>query len=894
MADRLLSRLNKSGNWVNRSTQRRLVIWSVGFWLVSILIISAIVFFVGQNRILNETRARNIQFASTISRDVNAEISGITGNARTFTRHLAALGPDPETQAGALLGLRLSSNSCKALYYFAANNTLMFDLSDTAQNLGSKTPGEIIKRQVLPVRSEILEIYGETLKTGVSISDLYYSPLDYAPVIDIGMPVVFSSGERKVLVFEADLEDIWQKINTATIGQTGVTYAVSHQGKVIAHPDASFLGRQIPGELSPVLDNYEGSSEFLDPFTKQDVIAAYSPVGGQTGWGIIVQQNKAEINASVVKTGSTIIFVLLILAVIGTASILFLIGGFMKPIKELTRTTENIASTGNLTKTQMERRPDEIGQLSRAFDMMIDKVKETEGELSVSEERYRSLFEHANDSILLIGEGGIIDCNNKAEEMFAARRDQIINRLPSAISPEKQPDGSLSRDKEEELIDKAFAGIEQRFEWRHCRFNGELFDTEVCLNRLNINNKFILMGIIRDITDRKQAEEALKRSYDELENRVAQRTSELQTANSLLRREINQRLATEHLLQESETKYRELVENSASIILEMDTSGNITFLNRYAQEFFGFTEEEIMGRNVVGTIVPPIDSYGENVAEKISDLVKRPEFYEANENENMKKNGERVWIAWTNRGIYDPSGKLKEIHCIGIDRTAQVKMAASQAQKNKEEAAAAERTRLARDLHDAVSQTLFSTSIIAEVLPKLWEKNPDEGHRRLEEIRQLTRGALAEMRTLLFELRPASLADAELGYLLHQLSESITGRSRIPVDVLVEGECDLPPEVKVAFYRITQEALNNVAKHANAGHAHVKLSCKTDEVSLSISDDGTGFDINEVQGGSLGLGIMRERAKGIGAELKIDSRTGEGSKIEVILKNYKNEVKNDE
>jgi len=138
-------------------------------------------------------------------------------------------------------------------------------------------------------------------------------------------------------------------------------------------------------------------------------------------------------------------------------------------------------------------------------------------------------------------------------------------------------------------------------------------------------------------------------------------------------------------------------------------------------------------------------------------------------------------------------------------------------------AVAAERSRLARDLHDAVTQTLFSASLIAEVLPRIWERHPDEGRRRLEELRELTRGALAEMRTLLLELRPSALIEAELGDLLRQLAESITGRARVPVSVEVEGECALPPEVKVALYRIAQEALNNVAKHAAASQAAVSL-----------------------------------------------------------------------
>ena len=141
-----------------------------------------------------------------------------------------------------------------------------------------------------------------------------------------------------------------------------------------------------------------------------------------------------------------------------------------------------------------------------------------------------------------------------------------------------------------------------------------------------------------------------------------------------------------------------------------------------------------------------------------------------------------------------------------------------------------ERNRLAR-IYMMRQLTLFSASLIAEVLPKIWERDPEEGKRRLEEIRQLTRGALAEMRTLLLELRPAALIDAEPGDLLRQLVESITGRARIPIELEVKGECKQPPEVKIVLYRIAQEALNNVAKHSGATQARVSLSCDADGVN---------------------------------------------------------------
>ena len=195
-------------------------------------------------------------------------------------------------------------------------------------------------------------------------------------------------------------------------------------------------------------------------------------------------------------------------------------------------------------------------------------------------------------------------------------------------------------------------------------------------------------------------------------------------------------------------------------------------------------------------------------------------------------------------------------------------------------AAAAERSRLARDLHDAVTQTLFSASLIADVLPRIWERDVDQGLERLQELRELTRGALAEMRTLLLELRPAALTDADLSELLHQLAESITGRARVPVDVNIQGGCDLPVDVKVALYRIAQESLNNVAKHSGATEASVRLVCG-DEVKLEIVDNGNGFDAEGTPPDSLGLGIMRERAEAIGAELRVESKMGEGTTVAV-------------
>lgn len=199
-------------------------------------------------------------------------------------------------------------------------------------------------------------------------------------------------------------------------------------------------------------------------------------------------------------------------------------------------------------------------------------------------------------------------------------------------------------------------------------------------------------------------------------------------------------------------------------------------------------------------------------------------------------------------------------------------------------AANKERQRLARDLHDAVSQTLFSVSLIAEVLPRIYARDPEQGAARLEELRQLTRGALAEMRTLLLELRPAALAESKLPDLLKQLGEAVTGRARIPVTVTTDGAPELPTDVRLAFYRIAQEALSNIAKHSGAGQASLRLEPLEDRpegARLTVADDGAGFDPAGAGGGRLGLGIMKERAEAVGAHVVVCSAPGDGTTVAV-------------
>ena len=194
-------------------------------------------------------------------------------------------------------------------------------------------------------------------------------------------------------------------------------------------------------------------------------------------------------------------------------------------------------------------------------------------------------------------------------------------------------------------------------------------------------------------------------------------------------------------------------------------------------------------------------------------------------------------------------------------------------------AVAAERSRLARDLHDSVTQSLFAASLKAEALHRRREMAPNEAQQGLDDLRRLTRGALAQMRTLLLEMRPAALAEAPLEDLLAHLVQAAEGRAHTSVKLTITGRLPPRPEVSVAFYRIAEEALNNIVRHAKARRAWVNLTSEPGHVKLVVRDNGRGFDTSCVRPDQLGLGIMRERAESVGARLAIESLPRHGTVI---------------
>jgi signal transduction histidine kinase len=194
-------------------------------------------------------------------------------------------------------------------------------------------------------------------------------------------------------------------------------------------------------------------------------------------------------------------------------------------------------------------------------------------------------------------------------------------------------------------------------------------------------------------------------------------------------------------------------------------------------------------------------------------------------------------------------------------------------------AAATERSRLARDLHDSVTQSLFAASLKAEAIRRRWEPTTEEARTNVEDVERLARGALAEMRTLLMEMRPDTLAEASLPTLLEQLSAAAGGSSRVHVHLDVRSGEQLPEDVSVALFRIAQESLQNVSRHSGASEAWVMLDLSGPVVRLRVRDDGHGFDEAAVTPEHFGLAMMRERAADAGVAVLVESRPGGGTTV---------------
>ncbi|HJR79882.1 MAG TPA: PAS domain S-box protein [Anaerolineales bacterium] len=500
-----------------------------------------------------------------------------------------------------------------------------------------------------------------------------------------------------------------------------------------------------------------------------------------------------------------------------------------------------------------------------------------------SEEEYRNIFEAASDGLVIytIGLDSVVEANHAAYEMHGYTRQEFIGQKPTVFMvPESH---ALFREKvraaePSHVIESLLV---------HLRSDGLPFHVEVRGSLIHYQGRPCVLSVIRDVSQRIQTEKVLG---EQIAARMREQATLLAISHALASTlEFQPGLFLDQL--------REIIEYTHGGLFALEDSTLVTLTMRGTPQLEGASPFRIHlhGPETLAALfnehrsIRIADVWGDNPqAQFLRELL--------DDRAAVLLKGMQSWmwvplavkgrviggvgVAHRKRNYFTPHHADL---ALSVANQAAITMVNAELYKDAQTLAVLEeRQNFARNLHDAVNQSLFSAGLIAEVLPRLWEREPEEARRALEDLRRLTRGALAEMRVLLAELRPSTLTDTDLGDLLRLLGNAFTGRTNIPVAVTVTGAGTLPAETQIVLYRICQEALNNIAKHAKASRVEIDVRHEPGTLELYIRDDGRGFDTAEqTPPGHYGLSMMHERAETVGALLTVTSQAGLGTEIAI-------------
>ncbi len=799
---------------------------------------------------------------------------------------------------------------------------------ERAEIMGQNWSDRLYYRQV--IRSELMD------SPAPAFSDILWDGPEGAPAVAVAVPIQGSRGELTGIlvglfrVGATSVSALYGDITRLRLGESDGAYIVDGNGRLIYHFDEQRLTDDISDQhvVQQVLAQQTDALRAED-MDGQEIVASFAPVPG-TSWGLVIQERWSELIGASQPYRR---FLLLLLALGVTVPALVVAAGsrrLTRPIAQLSRAAREVAG-GNFGQTISAPTGDEIEDLADQFNRMSAQLQESYTNLE------QRVADRTRELAALNAIASVVSQSLDLDEILNGALDMTVQMLEieaGGIYLLDEATGMLTIAAQRgfkpaflEGIDclKAGEGLSGRVvqSGEHMVVNDTSADPR--LTRMVVREEGLHSQAIVPLRAKGKVLGtlfAVSRRYREFTDQEVQLLSSIGhqigvAVESARLFQAEQRLAEQ---------FRVISEVGRHIASILEINEVLVQVVRLIRKSFNYEHvaialiegEEAVYKVGAGTLwdAPGFQfhPYRLRVGEEgitgwvaatgqpllVPDVGKEPRYVAMRGAETRSEMAVPIIVKGQVVGVLDVQSDhlnaFQESDLIVLQSLANQAAVAidnarlyEQAQKV---AVVEERQRLARELHDAVTQTLFSASLIAEALPDLWSIDEQEGRQLLQELRQLSRGALAEMRTLLLELRPAALVEASLDELMHQLGEAFTGRMGVPVRVVVDGQCNLPPDIHVALYRIAQEALNNVVKHAMASQVEVHLSQALLPISdtmeqrvmatLQVSDNGRGFDPTSVPPNRLGLGIIRERAAAIGAQLTIETRSGHGTQVTVV------------
>jgi PAS domain S-box-containing protein len=484
------------------------------------------------------------------------------------------------------------------------------------------------------------------------------------------------------------------------------------------------------------------------------------------------------------------------------------------------------------------------GRLATAFIRDTTERRAADEARRRGEERFGALLESAPDAVIIVDrDARIVLVNHQTEELFGFDRHELLGRPIETLLPERFHERHLAH-RAGYIAHPETRPMGAGLELAGRRKDGTEFPVDISLSAIETGSGRLVTAFVRDITERRAGE-----------------------------------IATRQLAA--------IVESSDDAVIGKQLDGTIVSWNRAAERIYGYSAAEAIGRPIA-ILVPPgeVDETG-----LITERLKRGEEIEEIETKRMRKDGAIIDVSLKVSGIRDASGALIGSSTMARDVTEQK----AQAEREREHverrallahlvaAAEEERSRIAGDIHDDSIQAITAAGMRLQILRKSLQE--PEQLRLLGDLEQTIQLSIARLRHLLFELRPPVLDNEGLSAALELYLHEAEGEGNVRYRLDDRLKTQPPLETRTILYRIVQEALTNVRKHAQASNVTVSLLELDGGYSAVVADDGVGFSaaMEETAPGHLGLASMRERAQLAGGWVRIETAPEQGTKVEAWI-----------